>query len=219
MTTGVTTGVKICGITRLEDGLAALDAGAVALGFVLAEGSPRELDAAAARSLVSALRAAAPRPFEAVAVLGTCDPPTAREALTAHGFDRVQIHGAGSGGELAHALLALGELAQRAWGAVRVKDAASFEGLAGAVCEAFLLDRHSETALGGTGEPFDWGVAVPFAARHRIVLAGGLRAENVAAAIRRLHPWRVDVSSGVEDAPGIKSAAKIRAFVEAAHHA
>ena len=114
------------------------------------------------------------------------------------------------------ALRELGPLAERAYGAVRVKDASSLAGLDDAPCAAVLLDTYRKGALGGTGHVFDWDLAAPLAARRRVVLAGGLTPLNVAEAIARVNPWRVDVASGVEDAPGIKSAAKIRAFVEAA---
>ncbi|MEP7027815.1 MAG: phosphoribosylanthranilate isomerase [Candidatus Eisenbacteria bacterium] len=213
-------GVKICGLTRLEDALVALDAGAEALGFVLAANSPRTLTPAAARALVGAVRAHAARPFEAVAVLGAYEAGPVRRALSELGFDRAQIVGrdAAPQAALVATLAELGALAGRTWGGIRVKDGASLEGIDDAPCEAFVLDAHAQGALGGTGHAFDWALAAPFAARRRVVLAGGLTADNVASAIRVVRPWRVDVSSGVEDTPGIKSAVKIRAFMEAARH-
>jgi phosphoribosylanthranilate isomerase len=210
-------GVKICGLTRVQDALAALEAGAVALGFILAEGSPRRLDPDAAQDLVARVRAGTTRPFEAVAVLGAYDEVAARQALTTLGFDRVQLAGfdAAPAIPLRAALSELGPLAARTWGAIRVRSAVSLEGLDDAPCEAFVLDAWRDGALGGTGHVFDWTLAAPLAARRHVVLAGGLDADNVAAAIRAVKPWRVDVASGVEDAPGVKSAEKIRAFVEA----
>ena len=209
-------GVKICGVTRLADALVALEAGADALGFILASGSPRRLEPAEAQALVGAIRDAAPAPFEAVAVLGGYDAPAARRALLELGFDRVQLVGEEPRPALFDALVELGPLAARAYGAVRVRDASSLEGLDDAPCDAILLDTYRKGALGGTGHVFDWELAAPLAARRRVVLAGGLTPSNVAAAIARVKPWRVDVASGVEDAPGIKNAGKIRAFVEAA---
>ena len=209
-------GIKICGVTRVADALVALEAGACALGFILASGSPRRLEPAEAQALVGAVRAAAPRPFEAVAVLGGYDAPAARHALLELGFDRVQLVGEEPQPALFEALAALGPLAARAYGAVRVRDAASLAGLEDAPCDAILLDTYRKGALGGTGHVFDWELAAPLAARRRVVLAGGLTPLNVAEAVTRVRPWRVDVASGVEDAPGIKNAAKIRAFVEAA---
>jgi phosphoribosylanthranilate isomerase len=208
------TGVKICGLTRLEDALVALDAGADAIGFILAAGSPRRLEPSEAGTLLARVRAASARPFEAVAVLGGYDAPAARRALEG-GFDRVQLVGEEPRPALFDALAALGPLAARAYGAVRVKDAASLEGLEHAHCGAVLLDTYRPGALGGTGHSFDWQLAAPLAAKRRVVLAGGLTPANVAQAIAVVHPWRVDVASGVEDAPGIKSAEKIRAFVKA----
>ena len=209
-------GVKICGVTRLADALVALEAGACALGFILASASPRRLEPAEAQALVGAVRAATDKPFEAVAVLGGYDAPAARHALLELGFDRVQLVGEEPRPALFDALNELGPLAARAYGAVRVRDAASLEGLEDAPCDAVLLDTYRKGALGGTGHVFDWDLAAPLAARRRIVLAGGLTPSNVADAVKRVKPWRVDVASGVEDAPGIKNAAKVRAFVEAA---
>jgi phosphoribosylanthranilate isomerase len=209
-------GVKICGVTRVADALVALDAGACALGFILASGSPRRLEPAEAQALVGAIRAVWPKPFEAVAVLGGYDAPAARHALIELGFDRVQLVGEEPRPALFDALNELGPLAARAYGAVRVRDAASLGGLEDAPCDAVLLDTYRKGALGGTGHVFDWDLAAPLAARRRIVLAGGLTPVNVAEAVARVKPWRVDVASGVEDAPGIKNAEKVRAFVEAA---
>jgi phosphoribosylanthranilate isomerase len=215
-----TVGIKVCGLTRLEDALAALDAGADALGFILAEGSPRRLAPGAAAALLARVRERATRAFDAVAVLGAYDAAMARRALTELGFDRAQLVGfdADPAPALGAALAAMGPLAPRAWGAIRVRDRASLAGLDEAPCEAFVLDAWRPDALGGTGHAFDWAIAAPFAARRRVVLAGGLTPQNVAGAIRAVRPWRVDVASGVEDAPGIKNAEKIRAFVEAARH-
>lgn len=216
----VAVGIKICGLTRLEDALLALDAGADALGFVLAGGSPRQLAPQVAHALLARVREQARRPFEAVAVLGAYDADSARVALTELGFDRAQLVGPEDppAAPLRAALAALGSLAARSWGAVRVRDAGSLAGLEDAPCEAFVLDAWHREALGGAGKAFDWTLAAPFAARHRVLLAGGLDAGNVAAAIQAVRPWRVDVSSSVEESPGIKSGAKVRAFVEAVRH-
>jgi phosphoribosylanthranilate isomerase len=213
-------GIKICGLTRLGDARAALDAGADALGFVFAESSPRRLAPEDAAGLLAGVRAQATRAFEAVAVLGDYDTALARRALCELGFDRVQMTGfaAAPGEALLAALAELGPLAGRVWGAIRVRDAASLEAVGDAPCEAFVLDAWRADALGGTGHAFDWTLATGFAARRRVLLAGGLTPANVGEAIRVVRPWRVDVASGVEDAPGIKNAERIRAFVEAARH-
>jgi len=214
------TGVKICGLTRLEDARAALEAGADALGFVLANGSPRQVAPAQAYAIVRALRAEARPPFESVAVLGAYDADMARRALVDHDFDRAQMVGADEDAvaAIARALAELGPLAARTWGAIRVKDADSLVGAEALGGEALHLDAHRTHALGGTGQAFDWALAAPLARARRVVLAGGLRPDNVAGAVRLVQPWRVDVSSGIEDAPGVKNAGQMRAFVEAVRH-
>jgi len=209
-------GIKICGVTRLRDALCALELGVDALGFILASGSPRRLEPFEAKALLETIRDATPRSFEAVAVIGGYDAPAARRAIEELGFDRVQLVGEEWNPALFEALEALGPLAKRAYGSVRVRDAASLEGIEDAPCDAILLDTYQKGALGGTGHSFDWALAAPLAARRRVVLAGGLTPGNVAEAIKIVKPWRVDVASGVEDAPGIKNQDKLRAFVEAA---
>ncbi len=214
------TSVKICGITRLVDARAALAAGADALGFVLADASPRRIDPAAAQAIVRALRAEARPPFDAVAVLGAYDAAATRAALLEHDFDRAQVVGADDDAvaAIARMLAELGPLGARVWGAIRVRDAASLAGAEALGGEAVHLDAHRAHTLGGTGQAFDWTLAAPLARARRVVLAGGLLAANVGAAVLTVRPWRVDVASGVEDAPGIKNEAAMRAFVEAVRH-
>ena len=209
-------GIKICGVTRLPDAICALELGVDALGFILASGSPRRLEPFEAKALLETIRDASLRPFEAVAVIGGYDAPAARRALEELGFDRVQLVGEEWNPALFEALEELGPLAKCAYGSVRVRDAASLEGIEDAPCDAILLDTYRKGALGGTGHSFDWALAAPLAARRRVVLAGGLTPDNVAEAIKIVKPWRVDVASGVEDAPGIKNPDKLRAFVAAA---
>lgn len=217
-------GVKICGITRREDGLAALAAGADAIGIVLAASSPRRVARGDAATLLDGLRAASGRSFLAVAVLDRLDPAAGREAIDGLGFDRVQFHAPAALPALAACLAAFdatggGPGAGRAWGALRVADAASLAGADGLACEAVLLDAHVAGVAGGTGRTFAWALAASLAGARRVVLAGGLTPDNVATAVATVRPWMVDVSSGVEAAPGIKDPARVRAFVEAARHA
>jgi phosphoribosylanthranilate isomerase len=215
--------VKICGITRTEDGIAALEAGADAIGVVLAARSSRHVapTPAGAGALLGALRAAAgDRAFLAVAVLDDPDPAAGRQAIDGLGFDRVQFHAAHGVPALADCLATFEDAAARAWGAVAVADAASLVGADDLRCEAVLLDTHVAGRTGGTGVTFDWELAAPLARRRRVVLAGGLTPENVADAIGVVRPWMVDVSSGVEaDHRGVKDAARVRAFIAAARHA
>ena len=199
-------GVKICGVTRVVDALVALEAGADALGFILASGSPRRLEPAEAQALVGAIRDATKQAFEAVAVLGGYDAPAARRALL---DARLRPRPARRRGAAACAV----RCAARARSARRARlrrraRARRVEprGPRGRACDAVLLDTYRKGALGGTGHVFDWDLAAPLAARRRVVLAGGLTPSNVAEAVARVKPWRVDVASGVEDAPGIKNA-------------
>ncbi len=228
MSPGAATAIKICGITNREDGLVALAAGANAIGIVLAERSSRFVPPWDAAALVAALRAQGDaRPFLAVAVIETLDVAVARHAIEALGFDRVQIHPGGDtdASTLRVALEAFdaagapacgpGPATTRAWGALRVRDATSLDGAATLPCEAVLLDTWAADVAGGTGRTFDWALAEPLARARRVVLAGGLTAENVGAAILQVRPWMVDVSSGVEAEPRRKDPARIRAFVEA----
>ncbi len=228
MSSGAATAVKICGITNRDDGLVALEAGADALGIVLAERSSRAVAPWDAAALVAALRAAAgARAFLAVAVIERLDVADARHAIEALGFDRVQIHPGGDtdATALRAALEAFdaagapacgpGPATSRAWGALRVRDASSLDGAATLPCEAVLLDTWAADVAGGTGRTFDWGLAAPLARERRVVLAGGLTPANVGEAIARVRPWMVDVSSGVEAEPRRKDPARIRAFIEA----
>src|SRR5262249_39797898 len=151
------TGVKICGITRAEDAVEAVKAGADALGFVFAHGSPRRIAPAAAAAIVARVRETARRPFLAVAVLGTYAAGPARDALAVPGFDRVQIVGTDEDavGALTVTLDELGPRARHVWGAIRVRDALSLAGARELSCEAVHLDAHRTHALGGTGYAFD----------------------------------------------------------------
>lgn len=213
------TRVKICGITRVQDGLDALDAGADALGFVFAEGSRRRLEGDTGRLLLGTVRARARRPFLAVAVLAGADSEAARRHLVEHGFDRVQLHGAASPAAVAAcaAVSAVGPAAL--WAGLRVRDRASLAGYSDFACEALVLDAFDPERLGGTGATFAWELATPVAAARRVVLAGGLTPENVAAAVACVRPWMVDVSTGVESSPGIKDPERVRAFLAAARSA
>jgi phosphoribosylanthranilate isomerase len=203
------TRIKICGITRPEDGVAAGRLGADAIGLVFYERSPRRVDFDRARSIVAAL---APL----VTVVGLFVDPTAEEvraALNAVPLDLLQFHG----GETPAFCASFG---RRYLKAVRVRTgvdlvayAAAFAGAAG-----LLLDAYVPGTPGGTGETFDWDL-IPSALPRPVVLSGGLTADNVGEAVRRVRPWAVDVSSGVESAKGIKDAGKIAALVSGVRNA
>lgn len=199
--------VKICGITSVEDALAAVEAGADALGFMFYPPSPRNLTPEAAREIIGALP-----PFVArVGVFVDATADEIRRTIAASGIDTLQLHGRETPEFCA------------AWSpypvlkAFRVRGPESLEALPAYRGHSWLLDSYVAGALGGTGQTFSWELAADAVRRGgRVVLAGGLTADNVADAVRAVRPWGVDVSSGVESAPGRKDAARVRAFVRAA---
>ncbi len=214
------TRIKICGVTRADDGLAAARAGADAIGLVFREGTPRVVTLEQARAIAAALP-----PF--VSVVGLFvdpEPAQVRATLAAVALDLLQFHG----GEPPEFCRSFGRAYLKA---VPVVEGAARSGLleyavrypdaVGLLFDAAAAGGH----LGGAGRTFDWGV-VPQPLPRPLVLAGGLMASNVAEAIRRLRPWAVDVSSGVEAIgadgarmKGIKDPAQITAFIEEVRHA
>lgn len=199
------TRIKICGITRPDDALAAARHGADAIGLVFHPSSPRRIDVARAAAIVDALP-----PFcDAVALFVDPAPAIVRDVLESMRIDFLQFHGDESP-----------ELC-RGFGvpylkAVRMRPGVDLTAQAARYGDAaaLLLDSWHEKLAGGTGTSFVWqrlpaGLTVP------VILAGGLHAGNVAEAIRIVRPYGVDVSSGVEAAPGIKDAASIGAFMRA----
>ena len=198
--------VKICGLTRLEDVEAAVRLGADALGFNFWPGSRRYLAPARARELVRALP-----PF--VTAVGVLVDPSREEALAAaaaSGVQVLQLHG----DEPPELCLGLGLPVLKALRVRGPESLALLDRYAGVAC-GFLLDADS-AGYGGSGLTFDWGLAARAAARVPVVLAGGLTPANVAAAVRAVRPWGVDVASGVESAPGLKDHDLMARFVRAA---
>jgi len=196
------TRVKICGLTRREDALLAAELGADALGFVFAPRSRRRADpevvAAAVRELppyVTAVGVFQDQPLEEVRAL-------VREC----GLGLAQLHGSEDAGYLR----ALGLPLLKAVSLNRREDLALLQSYPDE--GAFLLD----TGTGGTGQTFDWDWAVEAGRTARVVLAGGLHPDNVAAAVQRVRPWAVDCCSGTEASPGMKDPEKMRLFVERA---
>jgi phosphoribosylanthranilate isomerase len=187
--------VKICGITRREDAVAAVDAGASALGFNFWPGSPRYLTAETAAEIGAGLDVLK------VGVFVDEAPATIEATARAAGLHVAQLHGSEPPDQFP---------ALRVWKAFRVREGWSPDVLNAYVAEAFLLDGPAP----GTGQAFDWSAARDL--RRRIILAGGLGPDNVAEAIRTVQPWGVDTCSKVEVAPGIKDHMKVRRFVEAA---
>jgi phosphoribosylanthranilate isomerase len=202
--------VKICGITNMVDAASAAAAGADMLGFNFYERSVRYIAPAEAATIIAQVRRARPE-IRCIGVFVDAPPAFIRNAVSDLALDGVQLHG----NEAPHQCRELSGI--RVIKALRVHrdfDAAVVSHYA---CDTILLDTWHPGHFGGTGERFDWSVAAEVRPRvDRLILAGGLNAENVAEAIRRVQPDAVDVCSGVEDAPGRKSAEKIREFIAAA---
>jgi phosphoribosylanthranilate isomerase len=221
--------VKICGITNIEDAMDAVAAGADALGFVFCPASPRHVTLAKAREIIALL----PPLLAKVAVLVNPTPELVMEAIRMAGFNTIQFHGEESP-EWIQALAlhsissadhtplvpphdAAGRLRVHGIKAVRIRNQDSVASLAPYRTDAWLLDAYVAGNRGGTGASFNWDLAIAAGEFHRpIVLAGGLTPENVAQAVQRVRPHAVDVSSGVEAAPGKKDSDKVRAFIAAA---
>jgi phosphoribosylanthranilate isomerase len=202
----MTVKVKICGITNLRDGMAAAEAGADALGFVFYDQSPRHISVQSAAGLVSQL----PPFVMKVGVFVNAPEDLVIRAIRECGLSLLQFHG----DELPEYCQQFGLMSMKAF---RVRDAASLQTLLSYPTDAWLLDAYSPEKPGGTGEIFNWDLALEAQRWGRpIFLAGGLTPENVAEAVRRARPYGVDVSSGVEAAPGKKDHARVKAFIEAA---
>ena len=198
--------VKICGITNLPDGMAAAEAGADALGFVFYDQSPRRISVEAAAAFIPQLP-----PFVIkVGVFVNAPADLVVRAIRECGLNLLQFHG----DEPPEYCLQFGLMSMKAF---RIRDAASLQALLGYHTDAWLLDAYTPDKSGGTGETFNWDLALEAQDWGRpIFLAGGLTPENVAEAVRRARPYAVDVSSGVEAVPGRKDHAKVRAFIQAA---
>jgi phosphoribosylanthranilate isomerase len=203
------TRVKICGITRVQDGLDAVRFGAHAIGLVFYAPSPRSVTPDQARAIVDAL----PPFVTAVGLFVNADAEAVRATLAAVPLQLLQFHG----DETPQYCAAFGMPYLKA---VRVRPgvdllqyAQQFHGARG-----LLLDAYVEGVRGGTGATFDWAL-IPRSLPLPVVLSGGLDAGNVEAAVRAVRPWAVDVSSGVESAKGIKDAAKIEAFMNGVRNA
>ena len=201
------TRAKICGITRLEDALAAVEHGADAIGLVFYKHSPRYVSIEQAAAISAALP-----PFVSVVALFV-DPTQAEvnAVLSRVRIDVLQFHGEESEAECAQYSLPYLKV-------IRVKTDTNLIQYAQAysTAKALLLDTYSEHAVGGTGQVFDWSL-IPNNLPVPIILAGGLTPENVNEAVKQVKPYAVDVSGGVETSKGIKNSVKIAAFMAAIH--
>lgn len=201
--------VKICGITNSDDALAAVRAGADALGFVFYKGSSRYVTAEVVRRIMASL----PPFVMPVGVFVNEDIKVVRDLMDSCGLALAQLHGDESAAYCE-------QLGRPVFKAVRLRDMGSFLSLAEykgrAGVRGFVIDTYSESAYGGTGQTTDWSLAAEAAKAAPILLAGGLTPENVREAIIKVRPYGVDISSGVEASPGKKDHAKVKVFIEAA---
>jgi phosphoribosylanthranilate isomerase len=205
----MSTRVKICGITNFADAQAAVEAGADALGFNFYEKSPRFISLKATAEISKQLPPFAMR----VGVFVNAPEDFVLRAIAESGLTMLQFHG----DEPPEFCAQFGLMSMKAF---RIRDEASLAELPKFATDAYLLDAYSAEARGGTGEKFNWELAVEAQKFGKpIFLAGGLTPENVADAVRKVQPFGVDVSSGVEISPGKKDHAKVKAFIEAAREA
>lgn len=199
--------VKICGITTVEDGLHAVRCGADALGLVFYAKSPRYVTAEQARRIIAAL------PPLVTTVGLFVNHPAQEITEIAHfcGLDVLQLHGDETPEQC--------QLPPwRVIKALRVRDQQSLADLASYQVSGMLLDAWQADSYGGTGHRFNWQLAVQAAQQRPIILAGGLSPSNVAEAVRKVRPYAVDVSSGVESAPGRKDPELVAAFIRNAKY-
>ncbi len=202
------TRVKICGITRVEDALAAARNGADAIGLVFYERSPRHVSVAQAKQLAGAL----PPFVTIVGLFVNAEAAFVREVLANVPLDLLQFHGDETPEYCAQFNKPFLKAIRVKAGVNLLQCASDFRGARG-----LLLDAHVEGIPGGTGTAFDWEL-IPGDLPLPVILSGGLDAGNAAAAIEQVRPYALDVSSGVEASKGIKDAAKIAAFINEVKH-
>lgn len=203
------TRVKICGITRIDDALTAAENGADAIGLVFYPPSPRAVDIDTAADIVDAL----PPFVTAVGLFVNADVDAVDQVLERVPLGLLQFHGDESPADC--------DGFGRPWiKAIRMRPDVDLHRSDAdfAHAAALLLDAYTPDRYGGTGERFEWN-RIPDDLRHRVVLAGGLAADNVAQAVNQVQPYAVDVSGGVEAAKGIKDPARVAAFLQAVRQA
>ena len=205
----MTVRIKICGIMNKEDAISAAHFGADALGFVFAT-SPRKVSAESAREIIKTL----PPFVRTVGVFVDEDPERVSSIAARCGLDILQFHGSESVGYC-------NSFNRRVIKAVRMQSRDELKNLSNYVdvVDGLLLDTYVPNKLGGTGITFDWELAVEARKYGRIILAGGLNPENVAAAISMVKPYAVDASSSLERSPGVKDHEKMAQFIREATQA
>ncbi len=201
--------VKICGITNLNDAFAAIDHGADALGFIFYTESPRSVTPENAKKIISSL----PPFVTTIGVFVDKEKSALVKIASYAGVDAIQLHGS-EPPEYCN-------LNKRIIKALRIRKLSDIMPLTGYKdASAFLLDTYSSDAVGGTGQIFNWNIAIEAKKLGRIILAGGLTPDNVAEAVKIVQPYGVDVASGVESkTKGIKDHEKLKLFIARAKNA
>ncbi|HEY5615174.1 MAG TPA: phosphoribosylanthranilate isomerase [Bacteroidota bacterium] len=197
--------IKICGITNLEDAKFAVKCGAHALGFNFYEKSLRFIKPERAAEIIQKL----PEHISKIGVFVNADRKYIHEVITRAKLSAVQLHGNEGPDDLV-------DYEVSAIKVFRVTNDFDVELMRNYIVDAFLLDSHSDTAYGGTGQTFNWNIAVKAKEYGKIILSGGLTPENIEAAVRFVHPYGVDVCSGVEARPGKKDSQKMIGFISRA---
>ena len=205
----MTTRVKVCGITRVEDGLAAARVGVDAVGFVFYPGSPRYVAPERARDIAAML----PPFVSTVGLFVDADAATVAATLRAIRLDYLQFHGAESPEFCAQFDVPFLKAVRVKPGVDLLQYAITFSAAKALLLDAFVAGMH-----GGTGQGFDWQL-IPLNMPIPVILSGGLAPGNIAEAVRTVRPWAVDVSSGVEAKKGVKDAEKIEQFMRGVRNA
>jgi phosphoribosylanthranilate isomerase len=198
--------IKICGITNIDDAMAAVEFGADALGFVFFQGSPRYIPPGDAASIIRKL----PSFVTTIGVFVDEKPEETEKIIASTCVDIIQLHGDEPPEMCA--------FSRRIIKAIRVKSLASLDPLIHYQdrVSAFLLDTFSPDSFGGTGQKFNWDIATYAKQFGRIILSGGLKPDNIVQAVKQVEPYGVDISSGVELKKGRKDHLKMKLFIERA---
>ena len=195
--------IKICGTTSLRDALLAVESGADAVGFIFYKMSPRKISHKEVKEIVTQL----PPFIETVGVFVNETSDKVNQIAERCRLTAVQLHGEESPAFCRR-------VKRKVVKALRVKNADSLKNINAYDVSGFLLDSYSDESKGGTGQVFDWNLALRAKKQGPVILAGGLNPYNVYTAIHRVRPYGVDVCSGVENSPGIKDQKKIREFIK-----
>jgi len=202
------TKIKICGITNLNDALASVNLGADALGFIFVPNTSRYIEPQKAAEIIAQL----PPFVTTVGVFADDSVEHIKKIADQCRLDALQLHGQESPDFCLN-------LNRKVIKAFRIKNEKNLTVLPQYTVSAYLLDTYIKGAIGGTGAIFDWKLALEAKKYGLVILAGGLNPENVAGAIQQVHPYGVDVSSGVEAEAGKKDHSKLKNFIQTARNA